>query len=128
MPTSTLSDSGCSYHGDSTPAAGPLTVKLENTSSKDGSFAIAEIAAGSTIEDLEAYMDRERVRIAAGKSVEGPPAFCEENVHLSVPAGKKSQLTGDLVAGNSYALVCLTEDKKGEPLTLYVATPLVPSG
>ena len=111
-----------------TPAAGPLTVKLENNSSKDGSFAIAEIAAGSTIEDLEAYMDRERVRIAAGKSVEGPPAFCEENVHLSVPAGKKSQLTGDLVAGNSYALVCLTEDKKGEPLTLYVATPLVPSG
>ena len=128
MPTSTLSDSGCSYHGDSTPAAGPLTVKLENTSSKDGSFAITEIAAGSTIEDLEAHMDRERVRIAAGKSVEGPPAFYEENVRLSVPAGKESQLTGDLIAGNSYALVCLTEDKKGEPLTLSVATPLVPSG
>ena len=128
MPSSTVSDSGCSYHGDSTPAAGPLTVKVANTASKDGSFAIAEIAAGSTVEHLEAYVSRERARIAAGKSVEGPPAFYAENVRLSVPAGKESQLTGDLTAGNAYALVCLTEDKKGEPLTLYVATPLTPSG
>jgi hypothetical protein len=128
MPSSTLSDSGCSYDGDSTPKAGPLTVTLANTASKDGSFAIGQIAAGSTIDDLEAYMARERGRIAAGKSVEGPPAFYEEDVRLSVPIGTESQLTADLLAGNSYALVCLTEDKKGQPLTLYVATPLVPSG
>jgi hypothetical protein len=32
------------------------------------------------------------------------------------------------VAGTTDALVCLSEDKKDEPLTLYVPTPLVPSG
>jgi len=128
MPSSTLSDSDCSYTGDSTPKAGPLTIRLANTASKDGSFAIGEIAAGSNIDDLEAYMARERARIVAGKTVEGPPGFYTENVRLSVPTGTESQLTGDLLAGKIYALVCLTEDKKGQPLSLYLATPLTPSG
>jgi len=49
--------------------------------------------------------------------------------HADLDAVRQRVLvTGDLIAGNSYALVCLTEDKKGELLTLYVATPLVPSG
>ena len=103
-------------------------MKLANNAAKDGSFAIGELAADSTVDDLEAYMNRERGRVSAGKKVEGPPAFYTENVRLSVPAGTESQLTGDLLAGKTYALVCLTEDKKGQPLSLYVATPLTPSG
>ena len=51
----TLTDAGCTYEGDETPAAGMLTIEVENQSSKEGAFALGSIAAGSTIDDLEAY-------------------------------------------------------------------------
>ena len=73
-------------------------------------------------------MDRERVRHRGGQVGGGAAGVLRRGRAPERPAGKESQLTGDLVADNAYALVCLTEDEKGEPLTLYVATPLVPSG
>ena len=80
------------------------------------------------MDDLEAFMAEQRHRIASGKTPAGPPAYYTENVTLSLPTGASSQMTGNLQAGTTYALICLTENVKGQPLTLYVASRLEVSG
>ncbi|MBA2616533.1 MAG: hypothetical protein H0U90_12285 [Actinobacteria bacterium] len=104
-----LTDDGCTYQGDEEPDAGALTVDVENQSSVDGAFALAGIAEGATIDDLQKYMNEERQRHQQGGQLRGPPAFYSQVVRVGVAAGTSSQLPADLEAGQ-YALMCLNDD------------------
>jgi hypothetical protein len=116
----TLTDAGCTYEGDATPSAGMFTIEVENESSKEGAFALGRIAAGSTIDDLEAYVDEERQRIRQGAEILGAPAFYSQVVRVGAAPGASSLLPADVVAG-TYALTCFNDP----PLTaIYVAGQL----
>lgn len=116
----TLTDAGCTYEGDETPAAGMFTIEVENQSSKEGAFALGSIAASSTIDDLAAYVDEERQRIAQGAEILGAPAFYSQVVRVGAAPGVSSLLPADVVVG-THALTCFNDP----PLTaLYVAGQL----
>ncbi len=104
-----LTGDGCSYQGDEEPAPGALTVEVQNQSSVDGAFALAGIAEGATIDDLEKYMNDERQRHQQGAQLRGPPAFYSQVVRVGVAAGTSSQLPAELAAGR-YALMCFNDD------------------
>ncbi|MBA3384346.1 MAG: hypothetical protein H0T20_06800 [Actinobacteria bacterium] len=116
----TLTDTGCTYEGDETPAAGMFTIEVENQSSKEGAFALGRVSPGATIDDLEAYADEERGRIRQRAEILGAPAFYSQVVRVGAPPGKSSALPADVNAG-TYALTCFNDP----PLTaLYVAGQL----
>jgi hypothetical protein len=48
----TLTDDGCTYEGDTTPAPGPFDVEVENKTSHFANFTLSALPAGKTIEDL----------------------------------------------------------------------------
>lgn len=104
-----LTDDDCAYQGDEEPNAGALTVEVQNQSSVDGAFALAGIAEGATIDDLEKYMNDERQRHRQGAQLRGPPAFYSQVVRVGVAAGTRSQLPADLAVGR-YALMCFNDD------------------
>ena len=104
-----LTDDGCTYQGDKAPGPGALTVEVQNQSSVDGAFALAGIAEGATIDDLNKYMNDERQRHQQGAELRGPPAFYSQVVRVGVAAGTSSQLPADLAAGR-YALMCFNDD------------------
>ena len=111
-----LTDAGCTYEGNKTPAAGMFTIEVQNDSSKEGAFALGTIAAGSTVGDVE----EERRRIRQGSEIAGPPAFYSQVVRVGVSPGASSALPADVGAG-TYALTCFNDP----PLTaLYVAGQL----
>jgi hypothetical protein len=115
-----LTDAGCTYEGNKTPAAGMFTIEVQNDSSKEGAFALGTIAAGSTVGDLEAYVEEERRRIRQGSEIAGPPAFYSQVARVGVSPGASSALPADIGAGR-YALTCFNDP----PLTaLYVAGQL----
>ena len=105
----TLTDDGCAYAGDSRPTAGSFTVEVENRSSVDGAFALGEIAADATIDELEAYIEEERQRHEQGADLLGAPAFYSQVVRVGVAAGSSSRLPADVAAG-TYALTCFNDD------------------
>jgi hypothetical protein len=116
----TLTDEGCTYEGDETPAAGMFTIEVENQSSKEGAFALGRIAANGTIGDLEAYVDKEMRRIGSGMEILGAPAFYSQVVRVGAGPGTSSLLPADVGVG-TYALTCFNDP----PLTaLYVAGAL----
>ncbi len=104
-----LTDDGCTYQGDEEPGAGAFTVDVQNQSSVDGAFALAGIAEGATIDDLEKYMNEERQRHQQGAQLRGPPAFYSQVVRVGVAAGTSSEVPADLAAGR-YALMCFNDD------------------
>lgn len=104
-----LTDDGCTYQGDEEPDVGAFTVDVQNQSSVDGAFALAGIAEGATIGDLETYMNEERQRHQQGAQLRGPPAFYSQVVRVGVAAGTSSELPADLAAGR-YALMCFNDD------------------
>ena len=104
-----LTDDDCGYQGDKEPSAGAVSVGVQNESSVDGAFALAEIAEGATIADFKKYMNEERQRHQQGAQLRGPPAFYSQVVRVGVPAGTSSQLPAELAAGR-YALMCFNDD------------------
>ena len=116
----TLTDAGCTYEGNKTPAAGMFTIEVQNDSSKEGAFALGKIAAGSTVGDLDAYVEEERRRIQHENEIAGAPAFYSQVVRVGAAPGAGSALPADVGAG-TYALTCFNDP----PLTaLYVAGQL----
>ena len=115
-----LTDAGCTYEGNKTPAAGMFTIEVQNDSSKEGAFALGKITAGSTVGDLDAYVEEERRRIQHGNEIAGAPAFYWQVVRVGAAPGAGSALPADVGAG-TYALTCFNDP----PLTaLYVAGQL----
>lgn len=104
-----LTDDGCTYEGNETPEAGAFTVDVENQSSVDGAFALAAIAEGSTIDDLEPFLEKARRQFQRSGTLPDPPAFYSQVVRVGVASGTSSLLPADVAAG-TYALTCFNDD------------------
>jgi len=52
----TLTDDGCTYEGAESLPSGTFTAEVENQTEYFGAFAVAGVAEGSTIADLEAFV------------------------------------------------------------------------
>ena len=105
----TLTDDGCTYEGDATPASGQLTMDVENQTSLVGAFALARIREGSTADDVRAYIDEEQQRWDTRMKLAGPPPFYEQVVRVGVDGGASSKLPALLIPG-SYVLTCFVDD------------------
>ncbi|MGH2996178.1 MAG: hypothetical protein ACRDM9_07670 [Gaiellaceae bacterium] len=104
----TLTDDDCTYEGDET-TAGMFTVEVENQTVYFGAFALAAIAEGSTIDDLEPYLEKARQQFQRSGTLPDPPAFYSQVVRSGVDAGASSFLPADVPAG-TYALMCFIDD------------------
>lgn len=104
-----LTDDGCTYEGDETPPAGMFTVEVENQTMYYGAFALAVIAKGSTIDDLEPFLKKARQQFQRSGTLPDLPAFYDQLVRSSVDAGASSLLPADVPAGR-YALTCFVDD------------------
>lgn len=121
----TLTEDGCTYEGPETQATGSFTAEVENESSTYGAFEIGEIAEGSTLADLDAYIAEEQQRWDETQELRGPPAFYTQVVRVGVDAGASSKLPVEVEPG-TYALTCFNDDLptwRG-----YVAAQLVVTG
>ncbi len=105
----TLTDDGCSYEGDETPAAGMFTVEVENQTAYFGAFALAAIAEGSTIDDLQPFLEQARKQFRQSGTLPDLPAFYTQVVRVGAASGKSSVLPADVTAGR-YALMCFVDD------------------
>jgi hypothetical protein len=123
----TMTDTSCTSEGDATPSAGAFSVEVANQSSNDGSFVLASMAEGATIEDLEAYLEKVLQQFEQGKGLLDPPAFYSQVARVGAASGTESLLPADVAAG-TYAVTCFQEDPPGTLLALSVATLLEVSG
>ena len=107
----TLTDDGCTYEGDTSPAAGTFTIDLENTTKFFGAFALARLSDGKTINDLQPYLEKARRQFATSGTLPAPPfpGFYEQVVRSGVEAGQDGDLQADLPAG-TYALMCFPDN------------------
>jgi len=105
----TLTDDDCTYEGDDTLTSGAFTAEVENQTGYFGAFALAAIAEGSTIDDLEPFLEKARQQFQQSGTLPDPPAFYEQVVRVGVDAGASSLLPADLPAG-TYALMCFIDD------------------
>ena len=48
----TLTDDGCTYEGDTTPAPGVFNIEVENKTSHFANFTLSALPAGKTLEDV----------------------------------------------------------------------------
>lgn len=104
-----LTDDGCTYEGDETLGDGAFTAELENQTSLFGAFALAAIAEGATIDDLEPVLEKARQQFQQSGTLPDLPAFYEQVVRSGVDAGGTSFLPADVPAG-TYALMCFVDD------------------
>ncbi len=105
----TLTDDDCTYEGDETPAAGMFTIEVENQTEYFGAFAIAGIAEGSTIDDLQPFLEEASQQFQENGTLPDPPAFYSQMVRSGVEAGASGSLPVDVPAG-TYALMCFIDD------------------
>ena len=106
----TLTDDGCTYEGDTSPAAGRFTINLANRTEFFGVFALSRLSDGKTIDDLPPFLERARREFLETGAVRTPPfpEFYEQVVRSGVRAGQSGELLADLPAG-TYALVCFAD-------------------
>ena len=107
----TLTDDGCTYEGDTSPAAGRFTIDLENKTGFFGRFALARLSNGKTINDLQPYLEKAGREFAKTGTLPAPPFpdFYEQVVSSGVQAGQSDDLLADLPAG-TYALMCFADN------------------
>jgi hypothetical protein len=86
-----------------------FTITVENQTTHSGAFALAALAAGSTIDDLEPWLERAREQFKRSGAVPDLPPFYEQAVRASVAAGGSSLLPADVPAG-TYALMCFVDE------------------
>ena len=105
----TLTDDGCAYDGPDIVTDGAFAADLENQTEHFGTFAIGALAEGSTLTDLEAYVEKEQQRWDETRELRGPPGFYTQAVRVGVPAGDRGLLPADIEPG-TYALTCFVDD------------------
>ena len=59
----TLTADGCTYEGDTTPAPGVFRVEVRNETHDVANFAVAELAEGARIEEIEPWYENERRKL-----------------------------------------------------------------
>ena len=91
----TLTDDGCTYEGDTSPAAGRFTIDFANKTKFFAAVALARLSDGKTINDLQPYLEKARPRsriLRAGRPL-GRRGRTEKLLAVDLPAGR-------------YALMC----------------------
>jgi hypothetical protein len=63
----TLTDDGCAYEGDTTPAPGSFNIEVENKTSHYANFTLSALAAGKNLEDVQHAFEQARPAIEQGK-------------------------------------------------------------
>ena len=58
----TLTGDGCRYQGDTTPAPPLFTIEVRNESSERAAFHLIEVPAGTTLNDVESWLEETRQR------------------------------------------------------------------
>ena len=58
----TFTGDGCRYQGDTTPAPGLFTIEARNESSESAHFELIELPAGTTLNDIEGWLEEARQR------------------------------------------------------------------
>ena len=103
----TLTDDGCTYEGDTSPAAGRFTIDLANKTEFFAAFALARLSDGKTINDLQPYLEKARREFFGTGALAAPPFpdFYQQVVRSGIGAGQSGELPADLPAG-TYALMC----------------------
>ena len=69
----TLTGDGCRYQGDTTPAPGLFTIEVRNESSERADFHLVELPAGTTLEEVESWIEETRRRYEQTGMVSMPP-------------------------------------------------------
>ena len=107
----TLTDDGCTYEGDTSPAAGVFTIDFANKTKFFAEVALARLSDGKTINDLQSYLEKARREFAQSGTLPAPPFpdFYEQVVRSGVEARQKGDLPADLPAG-TYALMCFADN------------------
>jgi hypothetical protein len=117
----TLTDDGCAYEGDTTPASGLFDIEVENKTSRFVAFTLSALPAGKTVEDVQHAVEQSRkpgagdgIRMrGAGGARTGPD---ETNVmHVNESSGRF--VIGCWVHNSADAL---QSDNPGRPAALYV--------
>ena len=105
-----LTDDGCTYEGDTSPAAGVFTIDFANKTEFFAAVALARLSDGKTINDLQPYLEKARREFAETGMLAAPPFpdFYEQVVRWGVEAGQNADLTADVPAG-TYALMCFPD-------------------
>jgi hypothetical protein len=105
----TLTDDDCTYEGDESVVSGMFTVHVDNQTEYFGAFALAGLAEGSAIGDLEACIAQAQQSWDETGTLLEPPAFYSQAVRAGVEAGQAGSLPADVPAG-TYAPMCFVDD------------------
>ena len=107
----TLTHDGCTYEGDTSPAAGRFTIDFANKTEFFGSVALARLSDGKTINDLQPYLEKAGIISLQTGTLAAPPFpdFYEQVVRWGVEAGQNADLAADVPAG-TYALMCFPDN------------------
>lgn len=63
----TLTDDGCAYEGDTTPAPGIFDIEVENKTSHYANFTMSALLPGTNVEDLQHAVEQATRAIEQGK-------------------------------------------------------------
>ena len=117
----TLTDDGCTYEGDTTPAPGLFDIRVENKTSHFANFTLSALPAGKTVEDVQHAVERAKkpgagdgIRIRGGGGARTGPG--DTNVmHINESSGRF--VIGCWVHNSAKAA---QSDNPGRPAALYV--------
>jgi hypothetical protein len=100
----TLTGDGCRYQGDTTPAPGVFTIEVRNESSERADFHLAEVPAGTTVEEVESWFEEMRRKYEQTGMVSMPPHITLTTSALVRPHAS-SELPGNASTG-SFVVLC----------------------
>lgn len=121
----TLTDDGCTYQGDTKPAAGRFTIEVKNQTQRGANFAFIRLAKGFTAATIKPILAKETAWTRSLSEAEirnmehGKPPLHHPRPNLpqifdfqgndgsatDIGAGATSELPGGVSAG-SYAVIC----------------------
>ncbi|HKX47182.1 MAG TPA: hypothetical protein VJM06_00825 [Gaiellaceae bacterium] len=103
----TLTDDDCIFEGTTTARAGRLSIEVENTTFRFGSFGVVALYDGESIDDIELVRERvESRRLLRNRArSDVPPPFGRWVAGADVEPTTRTFLPVDADAGR-YAIVC----------------------
>ena len=125
----TLTAEGCSYEGDTTPAPGVFRVEVRNATHDVANFAVAELAEGAKIEEIEPWYEQARIKAGQpGPFHFNPPQLRGVFASSLVAAGATGELPVNESSGRYVVLCALDAEGSwatgGWGLRLFAATEL----
>ena len=84
----TLTEDGCTYEGDTTPAPGIFNIEVENKTSHFAIFTLWALAAGKNLEDVQHAFEQARPAFEQGKEPE--PGTLPDGLFASGAGGARA--------------------------------------